>query len=848
MSIQNELNQIKNAVYGREVRQAIHDGIEKAYNDATSGGAGDTNLEVVLARGNYDALNKRLDASDSQLADKVDKVSIDNNSHSIKFYSNGKLVSEIDITEAGNTASVREYIDQLVTDGLIEGATIADESITVDKSNFVEYGENLFNKLTITPFKAISGSNGSVVDSENFSVTDYIKVQPNTQYKTLNANFVTLVFFDKDKNYISGIGSSTNSFTTPSDCKYIRGTVGLTYVDVFFVGRSNIEKYSHFGYDFKSPLSSQQDISASVFKSLYDNYLKDISEWEEYSNRISFTNGNTAGVKNGRVNYEDSSTYSYTSGIDVNPGEVWKLSGYGNPNPAVSGFFLDANGQLVEVLRYDPITEQFLIVPEKSKKMIITVLTSSISSLSVSKAVIEESEKDLSQLTNIHYADLTDNYTYTSGKFVRKLIGRPIEYADSSITSYSEEIPVKEGEVWRTIDYSIPKGSTWNARGVFMDVNGTYIKDIPFDKIDSYTNTFEIPKQAAKMIVNKRATTRLYKLVDWESIFDYKEDHYEEGFFISSNGSKLPSEFYGYLDVNVSEGDIIRITDIAHGDGTHITARGVFAKEDNTVVKAIKVNQTPPYQWNDVVVPSGATKIRVNFLLSVNDTPNNLKRITVSKAVKPNLHFGDNSAFRDKVWVGFGASTTWYEDWPTMVKQSTQLKFVNHGFSGHTIAQTSHGVDLCDDTKLNDIINEKPDLITILGGNNDKGYNTPLGDMSDLYTDMGQEDKSTFIGAFSYIIKKLKSELPNSEIVIAAPVSAKGDYPNNIGLLVTDYAVASKEIAEFFGLRWIDSRGKIGLNKYTLELLTRDDVHLNFRGSPRLANEALSVIREVDIL
>src|SRR5690625_2529356 len=73
-NINKELNQIKNAVYGKDVRQAIHDGIEKAYNDATSGGAGDTNLEVVLARGNYDSLNKRLDASDSQLAETEDEI------------------------------------------------------------------------------------------------------------------------------------------------------------------------------------------------------------------------------------------------------------------------------------------------------------------------------------------------------------------------------------------------------------------------------------------------------------------------------------------------------------------------------------------------------------------------------------------------------------------------------------------------------------------------------------------------------------------------------------------------------------------------------------------------------
>src|SRR5690625_3361106 len=160
-NINKELNQIKNAVYGKDVRQAIHDGIEKAYNDATSGGAGDTNLEVVLARGNYDSLNKRLDASDSQLAQtesminnlddkkadenavsnslnvlknqKVDQVTFNIATQKIEFYANESLIDSIDITEASNASLVQDYIDTLVSDGLIEGIALADGSVNNDK-------------------------------------------------------------------------------------------------------------------------------------------------------------------------------------------------------------------------------------------------------------------------------------------------------------------------------------------------------------------------------------------------------------------------------------------------------------------------------------------------------------------------------------------------------------------------------------------------------------------------------------------------------------------------------------------------------------------------------------------
>lgn len=57
------LNKIKNAVYGIDVRDAIHDAIKQTYRDATH--SGNTNTEVVEARGEYETLLERLNSMEN---------------------------------------------------------------------------------------------------------------------------------------------------------------------------------------------------------------------------------------------------------------------------------------------------------------------------------------------------------------------------------------------------------------------------------------------------------------------------------------------------------------------------------------------------------------------------------------------------------------------------------------------------------------------------------------------------------------------------------------------------------------------------------------------------------------
>lgn len=118
MSISEELNKIKNAIYGREVRDAIHDGIKKTYDDASQGG--NANMEVSLARGNFPTLSDRLNSVDSQLADKANRSYVDAQMSSITdgspkelFYSIDELIAKYPTGATGPML----VMDESFTDG-----------------------------------------------------------------------------------------------------------------------------------------------------------------------------------------------------------------------------------------------------------------------------------------------------------------------------------------------------------------------------------------------------------------------------------------------------------------------------------------------------------------------------------------------------------------------------------------------------------------------------------------------------------------------------------------------------------------------------------------------------------
>lgn len=85
-NITNYLNKIKTAVYGKDVRGAIHDAIKQVYDDA-SVNHDNANMEVKIARGTHNTLNDRLDKSDEIQAQTNAQLSVvQAQSDSLNYY------------------------------------------------------------------------------------------------------------------------------------------------------------------------------------------------------------------------------------------------------------------------------------------------------------------------------------------------------------------------------------------------------------------------------------------------------------------------------------------------------------------------------------------------------------------------------------------------------------------------------------------------------------------------------------------------------------------------------------------------------------------------------------------
>lgn len=90
---------------------------------------------------------------------------------------------------------------------------------------WIKKGKNLFNKNNVINGYRF-GSDGVLYAESGYSATDYIEVSSNTQYTVSWVIQIVqcVCYYDENKNFISRNGSEA-TFTTPSNCKYIRASV-----------------------------------------------------------------------------------------------------------------------------------------------------------------------------------------------------------------------------------------------------------------------------------------------------------------------------------------------------------------------------------------------------------------------------------------------------------------------------------------------------------------------------------------------------------------------------------------------------------------------------------------------
>lgn len=124
-------------------------------------------------------------------------------------------------------------------------------------TNFI-YDNNIINE-TIATHEGYSLASGVLTENTGFNSSDFKRVKPSTLYSNNNSNHVN--YHDINYNYISGV-NAVSSFTTPSNCAYIRvdnAVSGIAFSSVTVTEGSVLGEIGVDTYKFKKPIVIDQD-------------------------------------------------------------------------------------------------------------------------------------------------------------------------------------------------------------------------------------------------------------------------------------------------------------------------------------------------------------------------------------------------------------------------------------------------------------------------------------------------------------------------------------------------------------------------------------------------------------
>jgi len=90
---------------------------------------------------------------------------------------------------------------------------------------------NLFIKANATSGYYVNSTNGNLVASASFYVSEFIAVSPSANY--IKSYVHDMAFYDSNQVYISGSTGTTGIITTPSNCAYVRLSVSNSLFDIY---------------------------------------------------------------------------------------------------------------------------------------------------------------------------------------------------------------------------------------------------------------------------------------------------------------------------------------------------------------------------------------------------------------------------------------------------------------------------------------------------------------------------------------------------------------------------------------------------------------------------------------
>ncbi|WP_368916928.1 BppU family phage baseplate upper protein [Staphylococcus haemolyticus] len=173
---------------------------------------------------------------------------------------------------------------------------IGNNSINLNKVDFITTGKNIFNKNSVVLGRV--SSNGEVIDATDVSTTDYTKILPNTTYITNQSMWYNE--YDNDFKFIKyGFIAKNTTFTTQANTSFVRFSCGDQLLDKAQVEQGTvITDYTPFSYvlkgvdDLEISIARNSSVKNKNFSQLGDR-LEDL---ESDFSQLKVKNGGNIGT------------------------------------------------------------------------------------------------------------------------------------------------------------------------------------------------------------------------------------------------------------------------------------------------------------------------------------------------------------------------------------------------------------------------------------------------------------------------------------------------------------------------------------------------------------------------
>lgn len=224
MSIQKYLDKIKDAVFGKDIREAIYNSIKQCYDDAAINND-NANMEVKFARGSHPTLNDRLTENEK----------------------NQKEINEQLVLKANESDLIveRNRINNLIniSSGEIDNVEVSDSRIGENGVKYDTLGEAVRNQIKLVnnslydiheickfssnDIKGLVSTSCNIIKGRRYRIVVTTNSITANQFGTLDGKPLTWV--DSSKVYTKALNNETMDFIATKSCSRVglyNGTIG----------------------------------------------------------------------------------------------------------------------------------------------------------------------------------------------------------------------------------------------------------------------------------------------------------------------------------------------------------------------------------------------------------------------------------------------------------------------------------------------------------------------------------------------------------------------------------------------------------------------------------------------